>query len=95
MSNEQNQSDAKAHPVDTLVILACPFCGDTPELPSGDGTLYAIGCDCDMASSRVQICDTMTIEERESAAFVNYRYPEKYIERARDHCIKKWNTRAI
>ena len=97
MSNEQNQSEAKAHPVDTLVMLACPFCGATPYQQAPDdviGTCCEIECDCGMARASVQICDLMTREERLDADFVDYMYPLKYRERALDHCVKRWNTRA-
>lgn len=98
MSNEQNESGAKAHPVDTLVILACPFCGEIPEVDSAEdncGTWYEFACDCGLASSGVQISDLMTIDERVGDEFINDSYQLKYRERARDHCIKQWNTRAI
>lgn len=97
MSNEQEQSEAKAHPVDTLVMLPCPFCGAEPyKQTAGDviGTCCEIECDCGMARASVQICDLMTIEERASADFIDYMYPLKYRQRALDHCIRLWNTRS-
>jgi hypothetical protein len=98
MNNEQNQSDAKAHPVDTLVMLACPFCGEDVEAGTADdvvGTFCEIECDCGMARSSVQISDLMEIKERIEADFIDYMYPLKYRQRALDYCIKQWNTRAI
>lgn len=74
-------------------LKPCPFCGETPELPDGDGTQYDIECDCGMASSSVQISDLMTIEERTEDQFTDYRYEEKYIERAKNEAVKQWNTR--
>lgn len=74
-------------------MLPCPFCGDVPKLPHGNGTQYEIECDCGMAYSCIQICDLMTIEERMADEFINYRYQEEYIERARDEAIRRWNTR--
>lgn len=100
MSNEQNESDAKAHPVDTLVMLACPFCGEVPQPNDQDvdaviGTCCEFDCSCGMAGFSVQICDLMTRDERASADFIDYMYPLKYRQRALEHCIKQWNTRAI
>lgn len=97
MSNEQNQSDASAHPVHSLVMLACPFCGATPQQQTPDdviGTCCEIECDCGMAKSCVQISDLMEIDERIEADFIDCMYPLKYRERALEHCIKQWNTRA-
>jgi hypothetical protein len=76
-------------------LLACPFCGEEPELPNGDGTQYEIECPCGMAISAVQISDLMTIEERmeDDDFMVTCRYPEKYINRAKNEAIRKWNTR--
>lgn len=74
-------------------LLPCPFCGCTPELPSGDGTQYEISCDCGMAASSVQICDCMTIEERSSSLFTNFRYEDEFIERARVEATQNWNKR--
>ena len=71
----------------------CPFCGDTPKLPSGSGTQYEIWCDCGMANSSVQICDTMTIEERMDDPFTNFRYKQEYIDRAKAEAIENWNSR--
>ena len=71
----------------------CPFCGDTPEHPSGDGTQYELECDCGKARSCVQICDLMTIDERINDPFTDYRYQDKYIDRAKASVIKAWNTR--
>lgn len=76
-------------------LKPCPFCGEIPDLPSGDGTQYEIECgSCAMAMASVQISDLMTIEERQSDPFTNYRYAEQYIERAKAEAIKQWNTRA-
>lgn len=89
-------SSAESAVHERLVMLACPFCGEIPKLPSGDGTQYEIECDeCGMAVSSVQISDLMTIEERIGDKFVNYRYAEKYVERAKIEAISRWNTRAI
>ena len=74
-------------------LSSCPFCGDTPEFPEGSGTQYEILCDCGHAISSVQVSDFMTIEERLSDKFVNFRYKEKFIERAKNEAIKNWNTR--
>lgn len=74
-------------------LLPCPFCGEVPKLPTGDGTQYEIECDCGMAGSSVQISDLMTIEERSGDDFVDYRYGEKYIERAKVEAVSNWNTR--
>lgn len=74
-------------------LLPCPFCGQIPEFPSGDGTQYEIECHCGMARSGVQISDLMTIEERKSDLFVNYRFQEKFVERAKKEAIINWNTR--
>lgn len=76
-------------------LLPCPFCGDVPQLPGGDGTQYEIECvGCGQAMASVQICDLMTIEERAEESFSNYRYQEQYVERARIEATKRWNERA-
>jgi len=77
-----------------FALLACPFCGEVPDYPSGDGTQYEIECDCGHASSSVQISDLMTIEERIADDFVDYRYGEQFIERAKIETTKMWNKRA-
>lgn len=74
-------------------LKPCPFCGEIPELPDGRGAQYEIYCNCGQAMASVQICDLMTIEERKADQFVNYRYQQVYIDRARDHAISMWNTR--
>lgn len=74
-------------------LLPCPFCGNIPELPSGDGTQYEIECDCGQASSSVQINDLMSMDERMSDDFINHRYSEKYIERAKSEAVSQWNKR--
>jgi hypothetical protein len=84
-------SEAKS---DSTVLLFCPFCGEIPSFPHGLGTQYDIECDCGMASSSVQISDLMTIEERMSDPFNDYKYKPEYVERAKLEAIKKWNTRA-
>lgn len=74
-------------------VKTCPFCGEIPELPNGDGTQYEIECVCGMAMSSVQISDLMTIEERIADHFIDYRYDQTYIDRARDEAINNWNER--
>lgn len=76
-------------------LLPCPFCGDVPGLPSGDGTQYEIECTgCGQAMASVQICDLMTLEERESDNFTSYRYAEEFVERAKNAAVTNWNHRA-
>jgi Lar family restriction alleviation protein len=76
-------------------LLPCPFCGESPELPSGDGTQYEIECSgCGQAMASVQICDLMTLVERSADTFKDSRYGEEFIERAKAQAIKHWNTRA-
>ena len=77
----------------SVTMEGCPFCGDVPELPSGDGTQYEIICDCGKAQSCVQISDLMTKEERHNDHFINHRFGEEYIERAKREAIKNWNQR--
>lgn len=73
----------------------CPFCGSTPEFPEGIGTQYEIECnDCCQSIVGIQICDLMTLEERSTETFENYRYSPQYVERAKQEAIKRWNTRA-
>lgn len=79
---------------ETTELLPCPFCGGIPDYPSGDGTQYEIECDCGMARSCVQICDLMTEDERHNDDFINYRYGEEYIERAKLEAINMWNKRS-
>lgn len=76
-------------------LLACPFCGEAPVLPSGDGSHYEIECGgCGQAMASVQIRDLMTYEERASSSFIGYRYSEEYVERAKAAAIDNWNRRA-
>lgn len=78
-----------------LKLEPCPFCGDVPELPSGDGTQYEIECGgCGQAMASVQICDLMTRAERATGSFTDHRYGEQFIERAKLEAIERWNTRA-
>ena len=72
----------------------CPFCGEVPDFPHGDGTQYEMECQCGMACSCVQISDLMTLEERLADPFEDPRYEEKYIDRAKKHVTKYWNSRA-
>lgn len=76
-------------------LLPCPFCGDTPSPESNvHGTQYEIECwECGMACSSIQISDLMTQDERLSVTFDRGRYPQEFIDRARDEAIKQWNTR--
>lgn len=75
-------------------LKPCPFCGDTPELPSGDGTQYEIECGgCGQAMAAVQICDLMTIDERMADTLTDSRYGEEFVERAMVEAIQRWNTR--
>ncbi|MCG7552092.1 Lar family restriction alleviation protein [Pseudoalteromonas sp. Of11M-6] len=75
-------------------LKPCPFCNSVPSLPTGDGTQYEIWCDdCGKAVVSVQICDLMTHEEKLTDDFINYRYQEIYIDRAKEEAIKRWNKR--
>jgi len=75
-------------------LLGCPFCGEVPELPGGDGTQYEIECECGMATSSIQIVDLLSHEEHMSSTFIHCRYEEKYVERAAAEAVKRWNERA-
>lgn len=77
----------------TNELLTCPFCDEIPEFPDGRGTQYQIICECGKVESSVQICDFMTIEERQDDNFVNYKYKDVYIERAKREAVKNWNDR--
>ena len=84
--------------LERLVMLACPFCAQVPSEVTADdiyGTYCEISCDCGMSRSGVQISDLMTIDERANADFLDHYFPLKYRHRALEHCITKWNTRAI
>lgn len=75
-------------------LKPCPFCGAIPDFPNGDGTQYEITCECGRAQSTAQICDLMTIEERNEPDdwAETFRYKEVYIERAKQYCIEQWNV---
>ena len=74
-------------------LLSCPFCGEIPGFPDGDGAQYEIYCDCGMAMSSVQISDLMSHEEKMADSFKDYRYQDEFIERAKAAAIMAWNTR--
>lgn len=81
-------------PMLSVELLPCPFCGSNPKLPDGYGTQYEIECNgCGQATSSIQICDLMTIDERVADMFNNYRYGEEFIERAKLAAIESWNNR--
>ena len=77
-------------------LVPCPFCGEKPNLPDGAGSQYEIYCDCGHSMSCVQISDLMTMEERmpELLEPPEYKYSQKYIDRARDAAIEAWNKRS-
>ncbi|BCD88016.1 hypothetical protein PSm6_44230 [Pseudomonas solani] len=76
-------------------LKPCPFCGETPDLPSGDGTYYVIECGkCGWAVVGVQISDLMTIDERQADPFTENRYAEQFIERAKAQATELWGRRA-
>ena len=75
-------------------LKPCPFCGEVPDFPSGDGTQYEIECECGMARSSIQISDLMTHDERMRDKFIDYRYDEEFVERAKNEAAKDWNSRA-
>lgn len=83
MSNEINQSDAKAHPVDTLVMLDCPFCGGNAEIEYEYTTSRHHSDHKDNYTVR---CETPRCFGRSS---VWKAYHEK------EEAISRWNTRAI
>jgi hypothetical protein len=75
-------------------LLPCPFCGTIPMFPSGNGTIYDLECHhCGQAHVSLQICDLMSIDERNDSTFVNSSYQEVYVERAKMEAIRRWNTR--
>ena len=81
-------------PMLSVELLPCPFCGSNPALPDGYGTQYEIECSgCGQATSSIQICDLMTIDERADDMFNDYRYGEEFIERAKLAAIESWNNR--
>ena len=80
-------------------LKSCPFCGAQPVLEYKGGTCYDLECpDCGVGSDSVQICDLMTIEERQAEPDLtqenNYSHQPEYVERAKKKLIEYWNTRA-
>lgn len=73
--------------------LPAPCCGSDPNLPSGEGTQYEVECDCGHFCVRVQISDTMTIDERVEEPFTDFKYSPEYIARASAEAKTLWNTR--
>ena len=84
MSNEQNQSDAKAHPVNTLVILPCPFCGGTDTGVVGwNGGKRTVKCNpCDIVGP---VGYTGWTDSRANCAVDTAN---------KNEAIRKWNSRA-
>jgi len=73
--------------------IPAPCCGSDPNLPSGEGTQYEVECDCGHFCVRVQISDTMTIEERTEEPFTDFKYSLEYVARAAAEAKTLWNTR--
>lgn len=78
-------------------LRPCPFCGTAaPEFPFDiPGTQYEVQClDCCQSMVSIQICDLMTIDERETG-WINAesRYRTEFVLRARRGAIEAWNRR--
>jgi hypothetical protein len=79
-------------------LKPCPFCGEVPDFPHGFGTQYEIECECGMAMSSVQICDLMTMDERnrpDAWSGENICYAPGFVERAKREAVARWNERAM
>ena len=75
-------------------LKPCPFCGKLPEFEYNGGTFYEFECSCGLARVSIQICDLMTIEEREEGYDdKTHSYLPEFVKRAEIEAIKKWNTR--
>jgi hypothetical protein len=75
-------------------LLPCPFCGTIPRFPSGLGTIYDLECHhCGQAVVSIQIGDLMSRGERDDTTFVNSRYPDVFVGRAKMEAVRRWNTR--
>ena len=74
-------------------LKPCPFCGGEAEM-SDIGTCIEVGCtDCGIVNCSWQICDYLTIEERQEDRFIDHRYDQKNIDKAMVTVIKEWNRR--
>lgn len=75
-------------------VKPCPFCGEIPTLPSGQGQVYYIECNCGIPVAGASISGGKTIVERSTEPYINQRWPEDWIEAAKQEAIKRWNSRA-
>lgn len=74
----------------STALLACPFCGDAPEL-STIGTYIEIDCCCHMS---FQKSDYLTIEERGRWNDEEHKYEHDVEEKALKIAVAEWNRRA-
>ena len=72
-------------------LLACPFCGEPPEI-SSSGSCIDIYCCCSMS---IQKSDELTLAERETYNCQTYKYSDEAELKAMLVAIERWNRRAI
>lgn len=80
-------------------LKPCPFCGGDAVFPDTSEIYGAwlddAGCiNCGIATISIQICDYLTIEERDTWNNVKCRYGINALEKVRQIAIDMWNTRA-
>ena len=82
-------NEAKRNESDSNDLLACPFCGNKPEV---NRLGSHIDLDCCVCMSR-QKSDYMTMEERHTWDQTTFKYSDEAEAKAWAFVVGEWNTR--